>query len=87
MTTPTTTRLSSKGQVVIPEAIRHQLGLAPGAEFVVVAEGDAIILQLVKAPDVSEFRALLAKARRQARAVDLKHSDIAKAVREVRDQQ
>lgn len=87
MTTPATTRLSSRGQVVIPEAVRRQLGLAPGAEFVVVGKGDAIVLQLVRAPDVSEFRELLAKARRQARAAGLKRSDITKAVREVRDPQ
>ena len=34
----TTTRLSSKGQVVIPEAIRRRLRLDPGAEFVVLGD-------------------------------------------------
>ena len=35
---PSTTKMSSKGQVVIPEAIRKRLGLNPGVEFVVVAQ-------------------------------------------------
>ena len=35
-----TTKLSSKGQVVIPEEIRVRLGLKTGAEFVVVGERD-----------------------------------------------
>ena len=35
-----TTRLSSKGQVVIPEEIRTALGLGPGTRFVVLSEGD-----------------------------------------------
>src|SRR5437763_236910 len=36
MPTLATTRMSSKGQVVIPEAIREELGLEPGAQFVAV---------------------------------------------------
>ncbi|HDN94572.1 MAG TPA: AbrB family transcriptional regulator, partial [Nitrospirae bacterium] len=31
-----TTKMSSKGQIVIPEDIRKRLGLKPGAQFVVV---------------------------------------------------
>ena len=32
-----TTKMSSKGQVVIPDAIRKRLGLEPGDQFVVMA--------------------------------------------------
>ena len=35
-----TTKLSSKGQVVIPEEIRKQLGLKEGDQFVVVGQDD-----------------------------------------------
>ena len=35
MSTLSTTRMSSKGQVVIPEEIRQRLGLETGAQFVV----------------------------------------------------
>ena len=28
-----TTKMSSRGQIVIPESIRKQLGLVPGAQF------------------------------------------------------
>ena len=43
-----TTKMSSKGQVVIPEAIRNALGLEAGSEFVVVAEGDVVILKTIR---------------------------------------
>lgn len=36
-----TTKLSSRGQVVIPEEIRISLGLNEGDQFVVIGEGDA----------------------------------------------
>jgi AbrB family looped-hinge helix DNA binding protein len=51
-----TTTLSSKGQVVIPEAIRERLGLKTGAQFVVVADRDVVILKVLEPPAVSEFK-------------------------------
>ncbi len=86
MTTPSTTRMSSKGQVVIPEAIRSRLGLEPGTQFVVVADNDAIILKEVEAPSMDKFEDLLNEARRQARKIGLKRSDIAAAIAETRHQ-
>ena len=75
-----TTKMSSKGQVVIPESIRESLGLQTGARFVVVAGQDAILLKLVAQPSMEEFDELLAEARRQARHAGLEQSDIGNAV-------
>ena len=80
MAAPSTTKMSSKGQVVIPEAIRKRLGLEPGDQFVVVASKDAIILKAIATPTLPEFDELLADARRQARRAGLKHSDVADAI-------
>ena len=79
-----TTKMSSKGQVVIPEGIRKALGLAPGAQFVVVGEGDVVILKRISPPSMSEFDEILDEATRQARGTGMKRSDIAAAVRAVR---
>lgn len=79
-----TTQLSSKGQVVIPEEIRTRLGLKPGSRFVVVAERGVIIFKTIEAPDLGEFDELIAEARRQARKARLRKSDVADAVRRVR---
>ena len=79
-----TTKMSSKGQVVIPDAIRKRLGLEPGDEFVVVAGQGAIILKAIEPPSMSQFEELMADARRQARRAGLKRSDIAAAVTEAR---
>jgi AbrB family looped-hinge helix DNA binding protein len=76
-----TTKLSSKGQVVIPEDVRKELGLEPGAQFVVMGEGDVVILKKIEAPDRREFLALARKARGQARRAGMKRSDVKKAVR------
>lgn len=79
-----TTKLSSKGQVVIPEDVRDALGLEPGARFVVLGDGDVVILKRIETPARGEFRALVTRARKQARRAGLKPSDVQKAVRKVR---
>jgi AbrB family looped-hinge helix DNA binding protein len=79
-----TTRMSSKGQVVIPEAVRNRLGLKTGAQFVVIGDRDVVILKTIAAPARNEFAAIAAKARRQVRDAGLHLSDVARAVRKVR---
>ena len=84
MATVATTTLSSKGQVVIPEDVRNALGLESGAQFVVMGDGDIVILKRIETPARSEFRALKAKARGQARRAGLKPADVQKAIRNAR---
>lgn len=79
-----TTRMSSKGQVVIPENIRKHLNLQEGAEFVVVGEGDVVILKAISTPSMNTFDALIQQARQQAVTVGLERADIAKAVSKAR---
>ena len=43
-----TTRLTSKGQLVIPKAIRKRLRVAAGTEFTVSASGQRIVLEAVR---------------------------------------
>ena len=84
MESPETTKMSSKGQVVIPESIRKRLGLESGVQFVVVASGDAIVLKPVAPPSMDEFDDVLADARRQARRAGLKRSDIREMLTQAR---
>ncbi len=85
MQTLTTTRMSSKGQVVIPEEIRDRLGLQSGTQFVVVGDRDVVILKAISSPSMKEFDDLIAEVRRQARRSGLKKSDINAAVAKIRD--
>lgn len=79
-----TTRLSSKGQVVIPEAIRRKMGLESGTEFVVLGEDGTVVLKVIEAPSMRDFDEIMAKARKDARLAGLRQSDIAEAIRAVR---
>ena len=84
MNTVATTRMSSKGQVVIPEEVRNSLGLETGAQFIVMGENDVVILKTISPPSMSEFDSIVTRARRQAKAAGMKPSDIARAVAKVR---
>lgn len=79
-----TTRLSSKGQVVIPEPIRRRMGLESGTEFVVLGEAGTVVLKVIEAPSMREFDEIVAKARRDARLAGLRESDVAEVIRAVR---
>lgn len=84
MSTLATTKMSSRGQVVIPENVRNDLGLRAGDQFVVVAENGVVILKGISRPSMREFDALVKKARRQAKAASLKRADVASAIAHVR---
>ncbi len=84
MGTLATTRMSSKGQVVIPESIRKQLNLKAGAEFVVVGEDDVVILKAIAMPDIDGFDTLIRKARQQAKSAGLKPAGVTNAVGKAR---
>ena len=84
MNTLATTRMSSKGQIVIPEAIRKQLNLKAGAQFVVVGEDDVVILKAIALPGIETFDTLIQQARQQAKFADLKRTDITNAVSKAR---
>jgi AbrB family looped-hinge helix DNA binding protein len=80
-----TTRMSSKGQVVIPKTIRKQLNLKAGAQFVVVGEDDVVILKVITLPSMDTFDQLIYQARQQAKSAGLRRSDIAQAVSKARE--
>lgn len=79
-----TTRMSSKGQIVIPENIRKQLNLKEGTQFVVLGENDVVILKTIEAPIIGDFDNLIQQARAQAKSAGLKQSDIKAAIKKAR---
>jgi AbrB family looped-hinge helix DNA binding protein len=79
-----TTKLSSKGQIVIPEEIRNTLGLSEGDQFVVIGQGDAVILKAITPPKLEEFQKLLSQARTEAKRAGIKRTDLKTAIVKVR---
>jgi len=79
-----TTKMSSKGQVVIPETIRKRLNLRAGSQFVVVGENDVVILKTISPPAMEDFDRLIAYTRKKVKQAGIKPSDITAAIAKVR---
>ncbi len=79
-----TTKMSSKGQVVIPEEIRDNLHLKEGDQFIVIGQGDTVIFKSIPPPSMDEFAGILAEARDSAKKAGMKKSDLKAAIKRVR---
>ena len=82
--TVATTKMSSKGQIVIPEAIRENLHLQKGASFIVVSSRGRIVLQPIQAPSLDDLDDILRETQREARKAGLKKSDIDAIIKKAR---
>jgi AbrB family looped-hinge helix DNA binding protein len=51
---PQVTTISEKGQIVIPQSIRKELGIKPKTKFLVYGKGDTIIMKKLELPDMKK---------------------------------
>ena len=83
-----TTKMSSRGQVVIPEAMRNQFGWGVGTSFIVEAYRGSVIMQPVRPTPASQFAQrfdeLLDRSQAEARAAGLTPEDIASTIADYR---
>ena len=79
-----TTKMSSRGQVVIPESVRNELKLSAGTQFAVLGKGDVVVLKHIKPPRLEEFAKIRAEVRKQARKAGMTKSAVSATVRKVR---
>lgn len=49
------TKLSSKGQIVIPQDIRNDMNLKPGTPFAVIEQKDAILIKKLEMPKIKTW--------------------------------
>ncbi len=51
---PQVTTISEKGQIVIPQSIRKELGIKPKTKFLVFGKGDTVIMKKLELPDMKK---------------------------------
>ena len=76
--------VSTKGQVVIPGAIRRRLGIAAGSKLVVMTDGENVLMKPVRPPRLADFGQLLAESRKVAADAGLTPADVEQAIKVVR---
>ena len=78
------TSLSSKGQVVIPDKIRKEMGLTTGSKLMVITDGSNLLLKPIEEPKMEVFKKLIEESRKFAKKEKLAKTDIEKAIKETR---
>ena len=63
-----TVRMSSKGQIVIPQAMREELHADEGTLFMAMRNGDTIILKKIETPSKEELIKRLHSMAKEGRA-------------------
>ena len=83
-----TIKMSSRGQIVIPQDIREELRASEGTIFSVVSSKDAIILKKIETPSkeelIKELGAIALEGRKRAEKLGIKESDVAEMVQRIR---
>lgn len=78
------TRMSSKGQVVIPQDIRQEVKADEGTLFVVTSDKDTIILKKMEKPSkevlLRQIEKMAVEGRKRLESIGIKESDIPKIV-------
>jgi len=78
------TKTSVKGQLVIPQKIRRELGIKDGQLMLVYSVGDRIVLKKVKEPEPGLFSMLVEPIRAKVKERKITRRDVERAIREVR---
>ena len=78
------TRLSSKGQIVVPKSLREIMGLEEGEVFALFGEGDTIILKRLELPSDKEFKRLLDWGEKYAKTHGITRKQVLKAIEDHR---
>lgn len=78
-----TTRVSSKGQVVIPEAVKRAAGVREGEDLLVVAIGDTIVMKKLSAVT---FEEVARPVWRTVKAMGLTGEDLDELIEEAKTQ-
>jgi len=80
------TSMSTKGQIVIPMSIRSVLNVDSGAKFVVVTDGENILLKPIEQPRMMMFKELVKKAHSLVKDAGIKHTDLKGIIKKARSE-
>ena len=82
------TKMTSRGQVVIPQDIRQSKGLKEGEKFLVYDTGDSIVLKRVKnlqkAKDIEEFEKTFSSMWKTAKTKSITKKDVTEEIKAYR---
>ena len=80
------TRISEKGQVVIPSSLRREMGINKSDQFMVFGEAGTVVLKKIEIPIMKKtFDEIAKPLQRAAKQLGLTRKVVKKAIAGVRD--
>ena len=83
-----TIKMSSRGQVVIPQDIREEIHASEGTLFSIMNNKDTLILKKIETPSkeelIKELEIIAKEGRKRAEKLGIKESDVPHLVHSVR---
>lgn len=82
-------KMSSKGQIVIPQGIRTEICASEGTMFAVVSGKDSIVLKKVEMPSkeelICEIRKIAKEGAKKAEKLGIRESDVPDLIHKLRN--
>ena len=78
------TKMSSRGQIVIPQELREKMHLEEGSKFAVVGMEDTIILKKLEPPKWEDFDKAISGLRRLGKERGITEKKVDRSVHDVR---
>ena len=80
------TRISEKGQIVIPSSLRKEMGIKKSDQFMIFGETGTLILKKIETQAIKKTFDEIAKPLQQAvKQVGLTRAEVRKAIKDVRN--
>lgn len=80
------TRISEKGQIVIPNTLRKEMQINRSDQFMIFGENNTIILKKIEKPAIKKtFDEIAEPLRKVSKEIGLSKKDLAKAIKEIRN--
>ena len=83
-----TVRMSSKGQIVVPQEVREELNATEGTVFAVIGSKNMVVLKKIETPSkevlINELEAIARDGRKRLEKKGIKEADILKIVQRSR---
>lgn len=74
------TKMSSRGQIVVPQDIRERIGATEGTIFAIFGTKDTIVLKRIEMPEkrklIKELETIAKEGRKRLEKQDIKETDI-----------
>lgn len=81
-------KMSSRGQIVIPQHIRENLGAGEGSVFAVLESNDSVILKKIQPPSKEEIlrnlQAIAGRGSKRAEKLGIKEKDVPELIHKLR---